>query len=184
MSALTFTLKASPQQRIDLSPLTPDQLVGKSPAEIGVLPLVVGRKKLRVDSLFDISGNNVDDIIIANSCDKLDYIGHDMKHGRITVHGNAGDYLGLKLRHGEIVVHGNAGIFAASGMAGGFMHIHGNVGDFLARWQLHRHHGEMNAVADGHLEVRRARRVRRRVAVLQVRQRDEHQSVQHIVSFV
>ena len=132
MSALTFTLKASPQQRIDLSSLTPAHLVGKSPAEIGAIPLVVGRKKLRVDSLFDISGNNVDDIIIANSCDKLDYIGHDMKQGRITVHGNAGDYLGLKLRSGEITVHGNAGIFAASGMAGGFLHIHGNAGDFLA----------------------------------------------------
>ena len=132
MSALTLTLKSIPQQRIDLSPLTPDQLAGKPLAEIGAIELVAGRRKLRVDSVFDISGDAADDIVIANSCDKLDYIGHDMKHGRITVRGNTGDYLGLKLRNGEIIVHGNAGIFAASAMAGGLMHIHGNVSDFLA----------------------------------------------------
>ena len=129
MSALTFTLKSIPQQRIDLSPLTPHALASMPLAEIGAIELIAGRRKVRADSVFDISGDDADDIVIANSCDKLDYIGHDMKHGRITVHGNAGDYLGLKLRHGEIVVHGNAGIFAASGMAGGFMHIHGNAGD-------------------------------------------------------
>jgi formylmethanofuran dehydrogenase subunit C len=132
MSALTFTLKSIPRQRIDLSPLTPDALAGLPLAEIGAIELVTGRRKLRADSVFDISGDDADDLVIANSCDKLDYIGHDMKHGRITVHGNAGDYLGLKLRSGEIVVHGNAGIFAASSMAGGFMHILGNAGDFLA----------------------------------------------------
>jgi formylmethanofuran dehydrogenase subunit C len=132
MSALTFTLKAQPRQRIDLSPLTSEHLAGKTVAEIGAILLVAGRQKLRADSVFDINGDNADDIVFANSCDKLDYIGHGMKAGRITIQGDAGDYLGLQMRSGEIVVHGNVGIFAASGLASGFMHVHGNAGDFLA----------------------------------------------------
>lgn len=132
MSALTFTLKAVPAHRIDCSPLTPDKLAGKSAAEIGALLLDSGNQKLRVDSLFAIAGKDASDIAFANSCGKLDYIGHDMQSGCITIHGGAGSYLGLQMRNGEIVLHGNADAFAASGLAGGLIHIHGNVGDFLA----------------------------------------------------
>jgi formylmethanofuran dehydrogenase subunit C len=132
MSALTFTLKIQPQQRIDLSPITPDNLVGKPAADIAAIELYSGKQKLRVDAVFDIAGDDASDIVIANSCNKLDFVGHGMKTGRITVRGNAGSYLGLQMRNGEIVVHGDAGAFAASGLSGGFIHIHGNVGDFLA----------------------------------------------------
>lgn len=132
MSALTFTLKSLPRHAVDLSPLTADHLAGKSLAEIGAVELVSGNCKLQTNDLFDISGNDANDIVIIDSCNKLDYIGHGMKTGRISVHGDAGSYLGLQMRGGDIRVHGNAGIFAASGMAGGFMHIHGNAGDFLA----------------------------------------------------
>ncbi|MFA6179916.1 MAG: formylmethanofuran dehydrogenase subunit C [Candidatus Methylopumilus sp.] len=132
MSALTFTLKAAPQQRIDLSPIIPDSLAGKNLGEISAIELQSGKQKLRVDSLFDISGSDASDIVINNSCNKLDFIGHGMKTGRITVHGSAGSYLGFQMRKGEITVHGDASDFAASGMAGGLLHIKGNVGDFLA----------------------------------------------------
>ena len=136
MTALTFTLKTAPQQHVDLSPLTPDNLAGKSLSEIAALELQSGRVKLRVDSLFDLSGDDSNDIIINNSTSKLDFIGHDLgrtiKTGRITVHGDTGAYLGFRMRKGELTVHGNTTDFAASGMAGGLLHIHGNAGDFLA----------------------------------------------------
>ncbi|ADQ84727.1 formylmethanofuran dehydrogenase subunit C [Methylovorus sp. MP688] len=132
MSALTFTLKTAPQQRVDLSALTPDALAGKSLADIAAIELPSGHEQPRVDALFDISGDDATDIVIKNATDRLDYIGHGMRSGRITVHGNVGSYLAFKLRKGEIVLHGNAGDFAASGMAGGLLHVHGNVGDFLA----------------------------------------------------
>lgn len=132
MSALTLTLKKIPQQRIDCSPLTPDTLAGKSAAEIGAIELQSGKLKLRADAVFDIAGDDANDLVFMNSCDKLDYIGSVMKSGRITVHGDAGWYLGFQKKSGDIVLHGNAGGFAASGMAGGTLHVHGNVGDFLA----------------------------------------------------
>ena len=130
--ALTFTLKTKPQQRIDLSPLIPDTLAGKSLAEIGAIELQSGRFKLRADSVFDINGEDASDIVFKNSDTKLDNIGTGMRSGRITVHGNVGSYLGFQMRKGELIVHGDATDFAASGMAGGLLHVHGNVGDFLA----------------------------------------------------
>ena len=132
MSALTLSLKTQPRQRLDCSPLTPDHLAGKSAAEIGAIELQCGKLKRRADTFFDISGDDAADMVIRNSKQTLDYIGHGMTGGRITVHGNAGSYLGLQMKKGEIILHGDADAYAASGMAGGFLHVHGNVGDFLA----------------------------------------------------
>lgn len=132
MSALTFTLKTQLRQRVDLSPLTPDHLAGKSAAEIAAIELQSGNQKLRTDALFDIAGDDTSDIVIRNSTAKLDFIGSKMHSGNITVHGGAGSYLGFQMKKGTISVHGDVDAFAASGMAGGTLHIHGNVGDFLA----------------------------------------------------
>jgi formylmethanofuran dehydrogenase subunit C len=131
MSALTFTLKISPRQRIDCSPLTPDLLAGKASNDIGAILLQCGNQQLRTDFVFDISGNDASHIEFRNSNGKLDYIGAHMSTGSITVHGNAGSYLGLQMKNGQLSVQGNADAFAACGMAGGMLHVHGNVGDFV-----------------------------------------------------
>lgn len=132
MSALTLTLKTQTRQRIDLSPLTPDHLTGKSAAEIAATELQCGNQKLRTDAIFDIAGDDTNDIVIKNANGKLNFIGSQMRGGSITVHGDAGSYLGFQMKKGGITVHGNVDAYAASGMAGGTLHIHGNVGDFLA----------------------------------------------------
>ncbi|MDZ4098595.1 MAG: formylmethanofuran dehydrogenase subunit C [Methylophilaceae bacterium] len=132
MSALNFTLKIVPSQRIDMSMLTPDALEGKSTAEIAAIQLPYGKRQLRVGEAFDISGNNSNNIVITNSHAKLDYIGSKMKTGHITVKGNAGSYLGFQMRGGQLSVKGNVDAYAASGMSGGLIQIHGNAGDFLA----------------------------------------------------
>ena len=132
MSALTFTLKTELRQRVDCSPLTPQHLTGKSTAEIAAIELACGNQKLRVDALFDIAGDDANDIAINNGNGKLDYVGQGLQEGRITVHGDVGSYLGFGMKKGSLQVHGNADAFAASGLAGGQILIDGNVGDFLA----------------------------------------------------
>ena len=132
MSALTFTLKVQARQRVDCSPLSPDFLTGKSIADIAATTLQCGNKKLRVDTLFDISGDDTTDIIIQDSSDRLDFIGSHMKSGRITIHGDVGSYLGFQAKKADITLNGNAKAYAASGMAGGAIKVNGNVGDFLA----------------------------------------------------
>ena len=131
MSALTFTLKNRPDQRVDMSALVCQKLAGMEPAEIAAITLQNGNRKVRVYELFKISGSDVQNIVIKNSFGKLDFIGKELEGGSIVVEGDAGAYLGLGMAGGEIRVSGNAGIFAACEMKKGMITIDGDAGDFL-----------------------------------------------------
>lgn len=131
MSALTFTLKYKPDQRVDMSPLVCQKLANMTLAEIGALTLQNGKRKVRVDQLFDVTGSDAQDIVIKNSFGKLDFIGKELEGGRITIEGDAGAYLGLGMKSGEIAVLGDVGLYAACEMKKGFITVNGNAGDFL-----------------------------------------------------
>lgn len=131
MSTLTFTLKYQPAQRVDLSSLVCQKLQGLTSDEIAALELSCGKRKLRVDELFSISGSDSQAIVIKNSFDKLDFIGKELQGGSITVEGDAGAYLGQGMLAGSIKVIGNAGIYAACEMKKGVIEIIGNAGDLL-----------------------------------------------------
>ncbi len=131
MTELTFTLKIAPQQRLDVSPLTPDNLNGKTLADIATIELQTGNRKIRVDELFAISGDDATKIVIKNACNKLDYIGKGNSGGEILVEGDAGAYLGFQLKGGIIKVSGNVGAYAASELKNGEVNIAGNAGDFF-----------------------------------------------------
>ena len=131
MNPITFNLKTQPQQRVDMSPLTPANLSGKSLAEIAQINLQCGKPLLSVGELFDISGDDTQNIVINNGYDKLDLIGKELDGGTITVNGGCGAYLGMGMKSGSITLNGNAGLYAACEMKKGFLEINGNVGDFL-----------------------------------------------------
>ncbi|PHS27133.1 MAG: formylmethanofuran dehydrogenase subunit C [Methylophaga sp.] len=131
MSTLVLTLKQHPKQRIDCSVLTPNQLDGKSVAEIAAIELPSGNRTVRVDSVFDISGDATGYIIFENSSDKLDFIGNQMSHGTIEIKGNVGAYLGAMMTNGYILVTGNTGVYTACEMKGGQIKINGNAGDIV-----------------------------------------------------
>jgi formylmethanofuran dehydrogenase subunit C len=131
MSPLTLALKDIPRQRVDCSALTPTHLAGRSLAEIGAIELASGNRKLRVDTLFDITGEDTSRLVFRHSCDKLERIGEGMFDGAIEVDGDAGAYLGLGQRGGRIQVNGNCGAYAGAEMKRGFVHISGNAGDLL-----------------------------------------------------
>ena len=131
MSTLILALKQSPKQRIDCSALTPDNLEGKSAADIAAIELPSGNSTVRVDSVFDISGDNVKHILFENSSDKLDFIGNQMSYGTIEIKGNVGAYLGAMMTNGFILLTGNTAIYTACEMKGGQIKINGNAGDFV-----------------------------------------------------
>lgn len=131
MSPITFNLKKQPKQRVDMSPLVPANLSGKSKAEIAATMLQCGKILIPVGDLFDISGEDTQNIVINHSFEKLDFIGKELDSGTITVNGNAGAYLGMSMKAGEIKVFGNAGLYAACEMKKGSLEINGNTGDFL-----------------------------------------------------
>ena len=131
MSALTLTLKNSPEQRIDMSALACHLLKSLSVIDIAALTLQCGKRKLRVDELFTIEGSDSQQLIIKNSHEKLDFIGKDLDGGSISVEGDAGAYLAMGMKAGDIKVSGHAGLYAGCEMKKGYLEISGNVGDFL-----------------------------------------------------
>lgn len=141
MSHLCLTLREPPAQRIDMSPLAPDRLAGKTTAQVGAIELASGNRTIRADSLFEITGTFASDLEIRNACARLDRIGEGLTHGRIVVRGDAGAYVGAEMRDGLVEVHGNAGAYAAAGMRGGLLHVSGSVGDFPAAALPGERHG-------------------------------------------
>ena len=67
MTDLTLTMKYRPNQRVDMSPITCDKLAGLELAEIAAIELQNGKRKIRVDDLFSLTGSDVCNIHIENS---------------------------------------------------------------------------------------------------------------------
>ena len=131
MTALTFTLKVKPKFPLDVSPLVPDNLEGKTQTAIKKLKLVYGKESIKVDELFSVKGNDANQIRIEKSCDKLIHVGQGMTKGIIEVKGDVGNFLGQGMKNGTLSVNGNAGAWAGNSMAGGRINIKGNVSDYV-----------------------------------------------------
>lgn len=150
MSALLFTLKEAPRQRVDMSPLTPDRLLGRSAGEIGKIELVSGNRRVAAGDLFTITAGDAAEIVIRGGTARLDRIGQDMSEGAITVEGDAGAQLGERMRGGRLRVTGSAGPWAAAALAGGRVEIDGDAGGFVGGAPA----GDMRGMGGGIVIVR------------------------------
>jgi len=130
MTAMAFKLRGEPDQRLDLSALTPDRLNGLSEAAVAALPLHMGKTPVTVGDVFRIIMGDVADIRIDGS-ERLDHVGAGLTRGRLTVEGGVGAYAGRAMAGGELKIQGNAGPYAGSILSGGLVHIGGEAGDFL-----------------------------------------------------
>ena len=145
MSGLVLTLRAPPQQRVDVSVLTPDKLQDLDAKAIAALPLACGNRRATVGDLFTLASGDPDDLNLVGDCGRFDRIGAEMTRGAITVQGDAGAYVGHAMQAGRIHVRGNAGIGAAQEMRGGEIAIDGDAGDFLGGARP----GEMKGMSGG-----------------------------------
>lgn len=128
MSALTFTFKNISSAKLDCSQLTANGLVGLSIEQIKNLTL----GNLKLADVFEVSGDDVQNILFKNSTTQLDYIGHKMTSGMITIDGNVGDFLGAQMQNGTIICQGNAGDRVGDQMRRGLILVDGNVGAYCA----------------------------------------------------
>lgn len=150
MKPLIFALKAKPAQRLDLSPLLPHLLAGKSVDEIAAIDLATTREKITVGDVFTLRAGAATEIRFVGGSERFDKIGHGLQSGRISVDGDVGMDAGRAMSGGELVVSGHAGPFAGSGMSGGRIEITGDAGDFLGAPR----EGEMQGMSGGMLIVR------------------------------
>lgn len=129
MSALTFELKANPDQRLDLSPLIPSRLKQLKPKEIAALSIGTSRAKLTVGDAFKVKGKDAVELRFVGTDGRCDKIGAGLAEGEIVVDGDTGAYLGAGMKRGRIEVKGDAGVLAGASMAGGSIAIAGSAGE-------------------------------------------------------
>jgi formylmethanofuran dehydrogenase subunit C len=148
---LVLTLKQEPNQRLDLSPLVPDLLSGKSAKDIAGIELQTTKERVTAGDIFQIQSGRADSILIQGGSSRLDNIGMNMKAGEIAVEGDCGRSAGRGMSGGNLVVSGDCGPFAGSAMSGGRLEIKGNAGGFLGAPL----EGEMEGMTGGLLIVRK-----------------------------
>jgi formylmethanofuran dehydrogenase subunit C len=150
VKSLVFTLKHDPNQRLDLSPLVPHLLGGKSAKEIAAIALQTTREKISAGDIFKIQGGGAETIRFEGSSSRLDNIGREMQSGEIIIEGDCGKALGRGMSGGNIVAYGDCGPHAGSGMSKGRLEIAGDAGGFLGAPL----EGEMEGMTGGLLIVR------------------------------
>ncbi len=128
---LVLTLRQRPEQRLDLSPLVPHRLAGKTATEIERIEVQTTRWRVTVGEIFRLKMGDAEQIRIEGACDRLDHVGQAMTGGDMLVEGDVGVQAGRLMAGGRLTVRGNAGPYAASGMTGGGIEISGAAGDFL-----------------------------------------------------
>lgn len=150
MAALVFRLGAPPPERLDLSPLTPAGLAGKSAAEIAAIPIGTTKRGLTVGDVFAVSGDDPAEIVFEGGSERFDRVGLGLAAGRITVVGDVGLEVGRAMKGGSIRVAGSAGPLAGAAMTGGLLTVEGDAGDFAGGAT----HGAMAGQAGGVLVVK------------------------------
>ena len=149
MTGFVFTLKAEPDQRLDLSQLTPATLAGLSTREIAARAIGTSRHRLAVGDVFGISGTSGETLRFEGGSSRFDRIGAAMASGEIHVEGDAGWRVGRSMTGGRLTISGSVGGFAGSGMSGGFLGIGGDAGERLGGPMA----GEMGGMAGGAIRV-------------------------------
>jgi formylmethanofuran dehydrogenase subunit C len=112
--------------------ITPNNLAGKTPAEIAALPVQHGNSQVPLGEFFTIQGDAGDgEIVVEGDCRRVKWLGAGMTTGRLTLHGDAGMHLGSEMNGGEIHLHGDASDWTGAEMRGGRIHVHGNAGNLV-----------------------------------------------------
>lgn len=148
--ALLLTLKTTPQYELDMSPVIPEKLAGKTLEQIKTIKLSSGHQKIALGTLFNVQGKCDQSIQIVNSHPKLNRIGQSMSFGDIEVTGRCGHYLGSRMTGGTLSIKGNVGDWLGANMKGGQITVSGNAGDFIGAGQT----GEMQGMAGGLIVIK------------------------------
>lgn len=124
-------LRAEPEQRLDLSALTPERLSKLARGEVERLALNTTRAQLCVADAFSVYESEPERVVIEGGSSRFDNIGAAISGGELIVVGDAGVCVGRAMSGGRIEIRGNVGGWAASGLTGGQVEIRGDAGERL-----------------------------------------------------
>ena len=128
---LVLKLRRMPDQRLDLSPLVPHLLAGRSEREISGLALGTTKQGVTVGDIFALEFGTPDTIRFEGGSERFDRVGLGLQAGEIHVAGTVGMEAGRSMSGGRLTVRGSAGPHAGSGMSGGRLEVQGDCGERL-----------------------------------------------------
>jgi formylmethanofuran dehydrogenase subunit C len=154
---------------VEADSIAPDHFWGLSQSSVAALPVLCGRRWLKLGDLFTVEGEGSEDIVIEGDLSHVKRIGQGMTRGRVSIHGNVGLHLGTQMSGGEMVVHGNVGAWAGAQMTGGVIRVYGDAGPLLGGTYPGEAHG-MNGgtiLVQGDVGSRAGERMRRGLIAVQ-----------------
>ncbi|MFW9923747.1 MAG: formylmethanofuran dehydrogenase subunit C [Candidatus Thorarchaeota archaeon] len=141
MKSILLKLKEpieKPTIPIEAENISPDVFANKTLETIKQLSIWRGNKEIRLDEVFEITGDSLleisaQDIAIElqGNLAKFKRIGQKMTAGIIKINGSVGMHLGEQMEGGKIIVEGDVHDFAGANMKDGEIHIKGNAGHYL-----------------------------------------------------
>lgn len=131
MTGLTFRLSSAPDDRLDLSQLTPKRLAAMPASEIPRLVVGTSKRQRTVGDFFTVSGKPGDRVTIEGSSNRLDFVGAELDQGTVIVEGDTGFCAGRAMSGGRLEIRGDAGAWLASGLTGGFVSVKGSAGGYV-----------------------------------------------------
>jgi len=131
MSRLTFTLRHAPEERLDLSALTPKGLARLDRKAIAAIRIGQSKRGATVGDIFRVAGKDISDIVFEGGNEHFDGVGTGLDGGAVRVTGDVGARAGRAMRAGNLIIEGSVGPHAGSAMRGGRIEIFGNAGDHL-----------------------------------------------------
>lgn len=124
---LTLTLKDAPAVPLEAEVLSPDVVAGLGHDAVRALPVFLGKRRLRVDDVFDVEGEG-EEIELRGDLRRVKWVGKAMTRGRVRITGAVGMHLGAYMKGGTIDVTGDAGDWVGGEMGGGTIRVRGSVG--------------------------------------------------------
>ena len=99
---MTFSPRETPAQRLDLSPLIPQNLAGKTVAEIERIEVGTTRVRVAAGDVFHIREGDPGTILIEGGSARFDRVGLGMASGTIRVDGEVGVEAGRLMSGGQL----------------------------------------------------------------------------------
>ena len=130
--AVTLTLRAPLDRRLEVDGVTADRVARLTEREIATLPAWFGGRETQLGEFFDVRGGTLPRLRIEGALGHVSGLGAGMCAGELVIDGDAGDRVAARLTGGTVTVSGRVGDDAGMAMAGGTLHVHGGAGDRLA----------------------------------------------------
>lgn len=143
-SQITLRLKEEPPLPVEAESISPENLQGKTLAEIRRLPLWSGNRSYRLEDYFEAEisgpanqagalsrGADLPKVVLEGDLSRFKRLGQEMCAGEMEIQGSVGFHAGAEMRGGILRIKGNSGDWLGAHMEGGQILVEGSAGHFV-----------------------------------------------------